>query len=70
MHVLTITERIDAAWHERSPDGVEWLGLEDILRRILKKASAEEQNSPTLRLIDEALAAFTRRGYAILGKRL
>ena len=53
----TIKERIDAAWESRKLK-TDWLGLESVLRDILRKAAP----TPELRTIDEAIAAFTGRG--------
>ena len=53
-----ITRRINRAW--RSEDqAIDWLGLENTLRLILKEACLR---TPELRQVDEAVAAFTRRG--------
>lgn len=53
----TINERIDALW-DRPDRKLDWLVLESLLRDILK----QHVPSPALRQIDEAVAAFTRRG--------
>lgn len=53
-----ITKRINRAW-DATDRKLDWLGLETTLRLILSEAS---QRTPELRQIDEAVAAFTRRG--------
>lgn len=60
---MTIAQRIDAAW-DKPTRHMDWLGLESVLRTILETVPEDERDNPTLRLIDETLAAFTRRGYA------
>ena len=53
-----ITRRINRAWRA-TDQKIDWLGLENTLRLILKEASLR---TPELRQVDEAIAAFTRRG--------
>jgi hypothetical protein len=53
-----ITKRINRAWRA-SDQKIDWLGLETTLRLIVRDASPP---TPELRQIDEAIAAFTRRG--------
>ena len=53
-----ITRRINRAWRA-TDQKIDWLGLETTLRLILRDASLR---TPELRQVDEAVAAFTRRG--------
>jgi hypothetical protein len=53
-----ITRRINRAWRA-TDQKIDWLGLETTLRLILREASLR---TPELHQIDEAVAAFTRRG--------
>ena len=53
-----ITRRINRAWRA-TDQKIDWLGLETTLRLILSEASLR---TPELRQVDEAVAAFTRRG--------
>lgn len=43
---------------------LDWMGLENTLREILLQSPVKEQNA-TVRLIDDALAAFTKRGNSL-----
>ncbi len=62
--------RIGAQWDARGRPKMDWLGLEDVLRDILRAykegdpGPGETQTSAgqALALVDEALAAWTKRG--------
>ena len=43
---------------------IDWMGLENTLREILLQSPAKDRNT-TVRLIDDALAAFTKRGISL-----
>ena len=59
---MTVGETIQAAWMSRSIK-VEWLLLETTLRQILKNYKDNHLNpTDALMLVDEAVAAFTKRG--------
>ncbi len=67
----TIHERIEALWNTPSSTKLDWLKLETLQRDILSAAkhrtdlgdhSRHHSADYYLRAIDEALAAFTRRG--------
>ena len=59
-----INGRINRQWEKilKGPPTIEWLELERVIKDILRL----EDHTPSrrLRLIDEAQAAFTGRGYA------
>lgn len=44
---------------------VDWMGLENTLRAILEDCREADRNNHTIRMIDDALAAFTKRGNAL-----
>ena len=56
-----ILERINAFW-ERSPARMNWNRMENMLIMILRSSLTADQK---VFAIDEALAAFTKRGHAI-----
>ena len=58
---MDYTALIDRQWTVRSR--IDWLSLEQILRGILSDQSLEP--TAKLRLIDEALAAWTKRGHSM-----
>ena len=55
---MSITERIDVLWDRPSCEKLDWLELEQLLQDILRSY----EPTPALREVDEAIAAFTRRG--------
>lgn len=59
LHV-DVLQAIKAASESRSFK-VDWMGFENTLREILRHVPAEQQ-SGSLQMIDDALAAFTKRG--------
>jgi hypothetical protein len=65
-----IQKRLDDLWDKPGHSKLDWLELEQLLRDILcaarhKKAiqNGRNENVDYLMAIDEAIAAFTRRGY-------
>lgn len=59
----TAATAIKAANESRSAK-LDWMGLENTLREILLQSPVKERNA-TVRLIDDALAAFTKRGNSL-----
>ena len=57
-----ILEAINAWWEEPPLKRLKWLKLERMLRDILRSSLTADQK---VFAIDEALAAFTKRGHAI-----
>ena len=57
-----ILEQINAWWDRTTKSRTLWLRLEDMLRMILRSSLTADQK---VFAIDEALAAFTKRGHAI-----
>ena len=57
-----ILEQINAWWEESPTKRLKWLKLENMIVRILRSSLKAEQK---VFAIDEALAAFTKRGHAI-----
>ena len=57
-----ILEQINAWWEEPPTKRLKWLKLENMIVRILRSSLKAEQK---VFAIDEALAAFTKRGHAI-----
>jgi len=65
----TIRERLDNQW-DQNADLVNWLGLEQIIRDIIKDAIKDKAITSELKLIDEALGAYTGRGTQITDQRI
>ena len=59
----TIEERLRIVWESRAVK-VDWLGMEQIIRDILKSDALPEKK---LAQIDETIAAYTRRGGELEG---
>lgn len=63
--IATIELAIEARWQVDSPL-MQWNAMEGVLRSILKRVQAESiSHMHAIALIDEAIAAFTRRGNEI-----
>ena len=66
-----VEARIENAWEKHKPGvkgrlKMDWLGLEHTLRLILLAYKREVYDpDSTILLMDEALAAFTRRGHEL-----
>jgi hypothetical protein len=58
-----VPQAIRAANENRSFK-LDWMGLENTLREILLQSPVRDRNA-TMRLIDDALAAFTKRGNSL-----
>ena len=59
-----VDDIINAEWEREFDEYVNWSRFELVLRELLQSIPDEHVNA-TVFTIDEALAAFTRRGYCI-----
>ncbi len=61
--VKEIESRIEAEWDRMPHRVIDWVQMETVIRSILWRRAEDEIPDPeALRLIDEAIAAYTGRG--------
>lgn len=65
-NIHDVEQHINAVWDKTRLGKVDWLGLEVTIRDILSLVGEGKVAGPrALVLIDEAQAAYTRRGYGL-----